>query len=87
MWSLAEGLPSKRELPRFVRQRQACAADETAQFDKLMERKLQQLPPSKLKDIALVVGIPFYTEISNIVSVRRAHVSLRTVFLTSPPLS
>lgn len=67
----AQGLSS------FVGERHAAAAAEVAEFDGLMERKLKQLPPSKLKDIAVVVGIPFYTEVSNIISVL---VTLREVF-------
>jgi hypothetical protein len=56
-------------LASFVSERHAAAVEEVAEFDALMARKIQQLPPSKLKDIALVVGIPFYTEVSNIISV------------------
>jgi len=65
-----------RGLPSFVGERHAAAAAEVAEFDGLMERKLKQLPPSKLKDIAVVVGIPFYTEVSNIISVLHRTLSL-----------
>lgn len=79
-WVFSDGAlhRSKDEIPRawtrgntpgFIDRRQEAAAREVAEFDLLMSRKVKQMPPSKLKNIDLVVGIPFYTEISNIVSV------------------
>ncbi len=67
----------KDVLPRFLTDAFEKSQREIEEFDQLMSKKISKIPCAKLRDIEVVIGIPFYTEISNITSVL---VTLREVF-------
>ena len=70
------GFCSLSHLPAALLSHYSTARSELEQFDHLMRRKASDMA-HKLDDIDVVVGIPFYTEITNIISVL---VTLKEVF-------
>ena len=71
-----EGLHSLHSLPPSLLSHYTTTRSELDAFDAIIRRKAADLH-HKLSDIDVVVGIPFYTEITNIISVL---VTLKEVF-------